>query len=372
MLAPEERHGDEFLAMAEHVECRGLPLPLGNHPMLDPNVLATVRIWPPRNVAGREDPRRARFQKGVHDDTAIDAEPSLFGEPDPRSHADAGDNEIRRQRAAAAEFHRAAVDAARGVLEMEYDAILLMEGADEVAHLRTQDPLHGPFVRRHDMNFDIARAQGRGNFQANETGAKHDGAARSRGSLDDRLAIGERAQRVDMWLVGAGDGQANRFGSGRKQQPVVGNPAPVGEYDLARARIDAGDVRIETQVDIVLCIKAFPAQRNPILRRFAGEIVLGKIGPINRRRFVVAEHDDAALILFAPQSFGRGETGRAAADNDDLLGNLAGAPSRGFGAVRLRFSPTNILSSRSSTDQQASGLKAGARRASPVRKSKHA
>ena len=46
-----------------------------------------------------------------------------------------------------------------------------------------------------------------------------------------------------MWLVGAGDGQANRFGSGRKQQPVVGNPCSIREHDLARTGIDAGDVR---------------------------------------------------------------------------------------------------------------------------------
>ena len=81
MLAPEERHGDEFLAMAEHVERRCLPLPLGNDPMLDPNVVATVRIWPARNVAGRENPRCARFQKRVHHDTAIDAKPGPFGKP---------------------------------------------------------------------------------------------------------------------------------------------------------------------------------------------------------------------------------------------------------------------------------------------------
>ena len=150
------------------------------------------------------------------------------------------------------EFHRRAVDAARRVLEVENDAVLLMQGADEVAHLRAQDPLHRPFVRRHDMNFDVAGAQGRGNLEADEAGAQHDGAARGLGVLDDRPAIGERAQRVDMRLVGAGNGQADRFGSGRKQQPVVGNAAPVGEHDLARARIDAGGIRAEAQVDIVL------------------------------------------------------------------------------------------------------------------------
>src|SRR5687767_224607 len=48
VLAPEERHSVEFLPPSEHIERRGSPLPLGNHPMLDPNVFATVRIGPPR------------------------------------------------------------------------------------------------------------------------------------------------------------------------------------------------------------------------------------------------------------------------------------------------------------------------------------
>ena len=41
---------------------------------------------------------------------------------------------------------------------------------------------------------------------------------------------------MDMRLVGARDGQANRLGSGRKQQPVVGNPASIREHDLAGTR----------------------------------------------------------------------------------------------------------------------------------------
>ena len=77
--------------------------------------------------------------------------------------------------------------------------------------------------------------------------------------------------------------------------------------------------------------------------------------------------------MLAPQYFGRRETGGAAADDDDFFGSLAGAATAPASvAVRLRFSPTNIRPSRCSTDQHASGLKAGARKASPVRKSKHA
>ena len=109
------------------------------------------------------------------------------------------------------------VDAARRVLEVENDTVPLMEGADEVAHLRTHDPLQWSFARRHDVNLDIPGAQGRGDLETDEAGAEHDGAARGLGALDDRPAVGERTQRVNVRLVGAGNGQADRFGSGREQ-----------------------------------------------------------------------------------------------------------------------------------------------------------
>jgi hypothetical protein len=48
MLAPKERDGSEFLAMSEHVESRGLPLALGNDPMLNANTLAAVGMGPSR------------------------------------------------------------------------------------------------------------------------------------------------------------------------------------------------------------------------------------------------------------------------------------------------------------------------------------
>ena len=59
-----------------------------------------------------------------------------------------------------------------------------------------------------------------------------------------------------MRLVGAGDRETDRLGAGCEQQPVVGDRAPVGERDRARLHIDAGDVRLEPQVDAVLGIEA--------------------------------------------------------------------------------------------------------------------
>ena len=186
-------------------------------------------------------PGRAGLEIGVDDDAAIDGEPGPLGELDPRAHADAGDHEIRLERAAAFELHLLAVDGARRLLEVEDDAVLLMERAHEVAHLRAEDSLHRPFVRRHHVDLDVAGAQRGRDLEPDEARADHDGPARRRGALDDRPAVGERAQREDVRLVGAGDRQANRLGAGREQQPVVRDRAPVGERDLARAHIDAGD-----------------------------------------------------------------------------------------------------------------------------------
>src|SRR6185503_19665829 len=63
VLAPEEGHRAEFLPMPEHVDGRGLRLALRNHPMLDTDALAAVRIGPSRNVPGRKDARSACFEE---------------------------------------------------------------------------------------------------------------------------------------------------------------------------------------------------------------------------------------------------------------------------------------------------------------------
>ena len=81
--------------------------------MLDPDVLAGVRIGPPGDVARREDPGHAGFEKGIHDHAAVKVKPRRFGKSRPRTNTDPGDDEIRGQCAAAVEFHRRALDAVR-------------------------------------------------------------------------------------------------------------------------------------------------------------------------------------------------------------------------------------------------------------------
>src|SRR6266496_4042112 len=83
---------------------------------------------------------------------------------------------------------------------------------------------------------------------------------------------------------------------------------------LARIDIDAGDSRLQAQVDPRVGVKALVPQRYPLFRRSAGEVVLGQVGSVDGRRRVVAQHHDAALEPPATQHFRGRETRRAAAD----------------------------------------------------------
>ena len=128
---------------------------------------------------------------------------------------------------------------------------------------------------------------------------------------------------MDVRLIGAGYRKPHRLGSGRQQQPVVGDARPVAGLHLASSGIDADDFGVEPQFDGILGVKRVRPQRQPILRRAAGKIVLRQVRPVDRRRAVIAEHHDAAAVLAPAQHLGRGKTGGAAADDDDLLRRIA-------------------------------------------------
>src|SRR5207245_6708195 len=122
-----------------------------------PNALAAVQIGPARNVSGRVDSGHARLQVVTDDHAAIDGEPGFFSKLETRPHANAGDDQIGRERAAALQRDGLAVNGAGRVLEVKDHAVLLVERAYEVAHLRTKNPLHGALLRRDDMHLDLTR-----------------------------------------------------------------------------------------------------------------------------------------------------------------------------------------------------------------------
>src|SRR6185437_5802805 len=101
VLAPEERDRIESLAATEHVERGGLAMPLGDDPVLDADCRAAVRVGPAGDVAGRIDIGRAGLQEFVDGYTAVDRQAGSLRKLQPRPHADAHDDEIRLDRAAA-------------------------------------------------------------------------------------------------------------------------------------------------------------------------------------------------------------------------------------------------------------------------------
>ena len=138
-----------------------------------------------------------------------------------------------------------------------------------------------------------------------------------------RQSASERSTWTCGWSA-PGNRQPHRLGAGRQQQAVVGNGAAAGEDDIARLGIDRGDFAVEPQVDLGIGVKIVRPQRQPILRRAAGEIILRQVRPVDRRRGIVAQHDDAAAKLLPPQHLGRGKARRAAADDHDLAGRIDG------------------------------------------------
>ena len=112
----------------------------------------------------------------------------------------------------------------------------------------------------------------------------------------------------------------HRFCPGRKKEPVEGESCSGCERDFSRPDVDAGDGASQAQVDGVVRIEAQRVKSDPFLWRTACKIVLGEVGPIDRRSVVAAEHDDFAAVFLPSQHFRSGEPGSAAADDHDSIG----------------------------------------------------
>src|SRR5262245_52320187 len=157
VLAPKERNLGKSLPLAENVARSRLTLPLGHDPMLDPQVLAGVGIGPPRDVAGGKDSRHTGFKVFIHRDAAVDLKAGTLGQLDSRPHPDADDDEVARQCRAAFELDVPAIDRGCRLLEMEYDTVLLVNRAYEIAKPAPEHAFQRPALRCHDMNLDFAR-----------------------------------------------------------------------------------------------------------------------------------------------------------------------------------------------------------------------
>src|SRR5262245_5309264 len=94
MRAPEKRHIVEYFVGAQDVPGGRLSLALRDHPVLDANAVAAVRVGPARDIAGRKDTGHTRLQVRIHRHATIDHEAGLLGKLYAWPHADADDHHI--------------------------------------------------------------------------------------------------------------------------------------------------------------------------------------------------------------------------------------------------------------------------------------
>ena len=330
VLAPEERHRVEWFAAAEDVARRDLPLALRDHPVLDSNALVRMRIRPPRDVARGKDPAGARLEVLVDDDAFVERESGVLGQRRRRTDADAHHDEVGVDRSAAAQANRAAIDRRHRLPEVEHDAVRFVKPLHEASELDAHDPLERHRIRRDHVDVDAARPQRGRDLEADEAGADDNDARGALRALDDRPAVGERAQVENLVLVVAGNGQAHGIGARREQQRAVFAARAVLEADRARGRIDRRDPRSEHELDVPLLVQLRRPHRNPVVLRFSGEIVLREVRTIDRRVLIAADNRDGVRVAFTAQHVGSREARGTAADDDDgrgvLLSRLVTAP----------------------------------------------
>ena len=79
-------------------------------------------------------------------------------------------------------------------------------------------------------------------------------------------------------------------------------------------------------------------ERNPIVLCFARKVILRKIGTIDRRIRVGANHGERSVVAFTPDHFG-GRDARRASSDDDNRGGACGRWDRGSSLRRLHLVP---------------------------------
>src|SRR5690606_40471722 len=113
----------------------------------------------------------------------------------------------------------------------------------------SSDVCSSDLLGRDDVNLEAPLQQRGGDLEADEARADDHGAPRSGQAIDDRAAVSQRAQHVNIRLIRAGNVEAYRLGAGREQEAIVRQATAVAQRDRARPRIDLGNGAAETNVD---------------------------------------------------------------------------------------------------------------------------
>src|SRR6266853_2306356 len=94
VLTPEEWNSVKLFTTAKNISSCYLSHALSNHPVLDANSLAGVRIGPTGSIASCEDSGHTGFEVFIDCDTPIDREPGLLGQSQRWPHPHTQNHEV--------------------------------------------------------------------------------------------------------------------------------------------------------------------------------------------------------------------------------------------------------------------------------------
>ncbi len=315
--APEKRHRVEALAPAQHVQGCDLTLTFGNDPMLDANIGTGAPVGPARNISGGKDARHTRLEVFVHENAAIDGEAGLRRQIERWTHANTEDEEIRLDGRSVAQRNLVSIDTIHRAAEVKLDAVRLVHLLYKSADLRTEHALERHAIRSNDVHFDLARAQGGGNFQPNETRPNDYHALGGRGSSDDRSAVGEGAQIKHLRGRGAGNLQMHWIGASGDQQGSVPNRRAIGQLNAFPGGVDRTDTRIECEFDATLCVVFGRPQRYPVFGGRASQVIFREVGAIAGWIVVRTDEFHGTCVTLTPKPVCGGQPCRSTTDDHD-------------------------------------------------------
>ena len=181
--------------------------------------------------------------------------------------------------------------------------------------------------------------------------------------------MANRAQVVHVRQIAAREIELDRIRTRREQQLVVAVRAPACHRHLLAGDVQGEHPLAEHQVDPVLVEELARAQRQPLLRRAACEVVLGQVRAIHRQGGVSADQLQLSAVALAAQRLARNVTGRTGA-HDDNPARRASADSPAAQAPAGACPPARARPPASPRSRGSRSALAAV--AAPVRRSKHA
>ena len=317
----EDRHGDRAavgLLLAERAARRDLGLlDRGRpQPVHEPAVLG--------DVPGREDRRVARGHHVVDEHAAADVEPRLGGElgvrRDPRAH----EQQVGGQRAAVAQQHLAEplVAERRRGLRARDDAHPqpLEVAAQELRGARVELAPQQPVGALEDRGVQAELVQRVARLEPEQAAARDQrlAAPLALGEGADRERVLGRAHDERPATAEPVDPRHRGARAEREDQPVVGQPLPGAELDLAPLPVDPRRSRVEPRLDDALVVPGVRVEVEPRHRRAAVDQAVDAHAVVQRVR-LVGDEVDLALGVAAAHVVGGGDARDPVAEHDYAL-----------------------------------------------------